>query len=293
MTIFIDDLSTPEMNKWGDQPTLGMVRLVIEYNGFKTGGGQRAKEGKIHFSPASLHFSPASLVLNLWKHKCERVFCGKLTNDFPLEIVAILDAPFYMVNFLRDDVHDEDGVLQEAPKMYEPGGTLQQIRDRGEFFAGNDNRDFPSKKMELVLFDDALRHLLRTNRLIEMPRGSALLVGVGGSGKQSLTRLKSYICLSWCFQITLTKSYGMNALIEDLKLLYKSCSGHQCEQTTFPFTGSEIKDEVFLELIKSILLMTGEVPGLFSKEEYTAMTADLRNAFIKDILSARGSVLVS
>jgi hypothetical protein len=24
----------PEMNKWGDQPTLEMVRLVVEYSGF-------------------------------------------------------------------------------------------------------------------------------------------------------------------------------------------------------------------------------------------------------------------
>lgn len=34
MTFFIDDLSMPEMNKWGDQPTLEMVRLVVEYSGF-------------------------------------------------------------------------------------------------------------------------------------------------------------------------------------------------------------------------------------------------------------------
>ena len=45
------------------------------------------------------------------------------------------------------------------------------------------NEDNPQGKMELILFDDALQHLLRISRLIEMPRGSALLVGVGGSGK--------------------------------------------------------------------------------------------------------------
>lgn len=72
-------------------------------------------------------------------------------------------------------------------------------------------------QLELVLFDDALRHLLRLNRLIEMPRGSALLVGVGGSGKQSLTRLASYISRAVCFQITLTKTYGVNSFMEDLR----------------------------------------------------------------------------
>ena len=54
----------------------------------------------------------------------------------------------------------------------------------------------------------------RINRILESPRGNALLVGVGGSGKQSLARLAAYISALEVFQITLRKGYS----ITDMKV---------------------------------------------------------------------------
>ena len=38
--------------------------------------------------------------------------------------------------------------------------------------------------------------------------------------------------------------------------------------------------KVFLEVMNSVL-MTGEIPGLYAKDEMMAMTADLRSSFLK------------
>lgn len=59
---------------------------------------------------------------------------------------------------------------------------------------------------------------LRINRILESPRGSALLVGVGGSGKQSLSRLAAFISSLEVAQIQLKKGYS----IPDLKVSFSN-----------------------------------------------------------------------
>lgn len=84
-----------------------------------------------------------------------------------------------------------------------------------------DNHNELNAAMSLVLFEDAVSHILRINRILEAPRGNALLVGVGGSGKQSLSRLAAHIAGLEVFQITLKKGYDVIDLKMDLATLYQ------------------------------------------------------------------------
>lgn len=72
-------------------------------------------------------------------------------------------------------------------------------------------------KIDVVLFKYALVHLARVCRIIACPGGSGLLVGVGGSGRQSLTRLGNAIMGSTLFQPEITKNYGVADWRDDLK----------------------------------------------------------------------------
>ena len=75
--------------------------------------------------------------------------------------------------------------------------------------------------MDLVLFRYATEHVARIVRGIRQPRGNMLLVGIGGSGRQSLTRLASFICEYTTFQIEVAKNYRRQEFREDLKSLFK------------------------------------------------------------------------
>ena len=65
----------------------------------------------------------------------------------------------------------------------------------------------PSRRnpyMSLVFFKSAVDHISRISRILRQPRGNAMLVGQGGSGKQSTTRLGCIMGGATFTQIELT-----------------------------------------------------------------------------------------
>lgn len=124
----------------------------------------------------------------------DRVTKEKFKDAFGFEDTELL-TQFQFADFMRADVLNEDGELEtEAPFVYEACPNNEHIKKIAVEKLEVYNERNPSKKMSLVIFDDALSHLLRLTRTINADAGSAMLVGVGGSGKTSLTRLAASIC---------------------------------------------------------------------------------------------------
>ncbi|TYZ58790.1 hypothetical protein PybrP1_001566 [[Pythium] brassicae (nom. inval.)] len=241
------------------------------------------------------------VLARLWRHESERVFSDRLVSvedkyRFRDESALIADAvlllpkpaakdkaaepPVLFVDFLADAVVDEDGELvAEAPKRYESAASVQAVRARTEQLLQQFNRENPGKQLPLVLFDEALLHLVRVSRVLGMAQNHMMLVGVGGSGKQSLARLAAVIAGHHVFQITITKTYALASFLDDLRALFK-VAGQAGKGVAFLITDAEIKDEAFLEQINA-LLATGEVPGLFPRDELTVLASELRGLMLK------------
>eukprot|EP00050_Salpingoeca_kvevrii_P002276 m.190165 g.190165 ORF g.190165 m.190165 type:complete len:4578 (-) comp10576_c0_seq1:102-13835(-) len=252
----------------------------------------RIWEGMLIIKPEQCQ-SLATLV-NLWKHECTRVLADRFTNKKDVAWFMeradtvlgnelgdnakslLVEEPFF-VDFMRDAPEptgeETDDADLEAPKLYEQVETLDTLRDKLNEYLTQYNETIRGAKMDLVFFKDCMIHILRVSRIIRIPQGNALLVGVGGSGKQSVTRLATSIARYKIFQIQLSRSYNANNLLEDLKVLYQQAGG-KGQGTTFMMTDNEIKSEGFLEYINNVLA-TGEIGGLFARDEIDEICSEL------------------
>lgn len=91
-----------------------------------------------------------------------------------------------------------------------------------------------------------------------------MLVGVGGSGKQSLSKISAFISQSKIFTLEMGKGYNTESFRGDLQKIAIS-SGADEEKLCFLFVDTQIIYEEFLESINN-MLNTGEVPNLFKKK---------------------------
>ncbi|KAJ3166591.1 Dynein heavy chain 5, axonemal [Geranomyces variabilis] len=252
----------------------------------------RIVEGMLNTKAEVINSS--KMLFQLWEHECSRVIPDRfvtgedidwfnktmtnlVTKDIGEEAGAAVAQKSYFVDFLREppEVDDPDVEIDlDACKVYEKIPSFDSLRERIQEYMKQYNENVRGSKMDLVLFEDAMRHIVRISRIIRTPRGNALLVGVGGSGKQSLTKLAAFIAKSQVFQIAISKNYGIQNLMEDFKFMYK-LAGAQDKSVTFIFTDNEVKEEAFLGYINNILT-SGEITNLFPKDEVIGITGDLR-----------------
>merc|ERR1719301_432648 len=82
-----------------------------------------------------------------------------------------------------------------------------------------------NKPMDLVCFLYMLEHLSRVARVVKNPGGNSLLVGVGGSGRQSCSKLACFMADFEVFQIEIAKGYDITAFREDMKKFASKAGG--------------------------------------------------------------------
>ena len=130
------------------------------------------------------------------------------------------------------------------------------------------------RKMNLIFFNEAVSYICKITRILKTERGNALLIGLGGSGRNSLTNLSAFIRGLSLYSFEISKNYNEQSWKEDLRKLLKQTGAKNTPSYIF-LTDNNILYESFLEDINNIL-NTGEVPNLMLTEDFEEIYNEMR-----------------
>jgi dynein heavy chain, axonemal len=219
-------------------------------------------------------------VVSLWVHEMARVISDRfffiselevydgLLRDVMKKNLGISNTDEYILQrpIFTSFANSTTGAYKKATSIDILKKTLEaKLADYNETYA----------MMDLVLFNQAVEHVCRISRIIYNPAGNAMLIGVGGSGKQSVSRLAAYINGFEVKQLQITGSFKVDDLLEAFKEMFR-LSGVRGVQMVFLMTDTQVIDDRFLIYINAILA-SGWISGLFAKDEIDGMLGNLRN----------------
>ncbi|CAB4061834.1 DNAH [Lepeophtheirus salmonis] len=168
----------------------------------------------------------------LWVHEILRVYYDRLVHtkdrDIFLNCLKSTEATV-TENDLRKLMFCDfgDSKNSEEDKFYKSVTDIDHIRRVSEDLLDKYNQ-ISRKPMELVLFDFALEHLCRISRVLKQPESHMIFIGLGGSGRQSLSRLAAHISGFEFHQIELGKDDELYKWKSELKTVLKKTS-HKLE----------------------------------------------------------------
>jgi len=242
-------------------------------------------QGILQAQPAQ--FTEPEKLIKLWMHESERIYCDRLVTKADIADYKTMMADKVKNHFtkfsnlykctlpenseflvfsmfatgLRDKIYDSIPTLAALSELL--NDALREYND-------------VNAKMNLVLFEDAMRHVCKINRVISNPGGHILNIGVGGSGKLSLSKLSMFICGYSPKELMISGSYDMNDLRLDIQSAFQK-TGCKEEGTLFFFTEGVLRKDDFLRYINDIL-SSGDIADLYSSDEKEALISSMRAA---------------
>ncbi|KAI0977659.1 hypothetical protein GJ496_008262 [Pomphorhynchus laevis] len=231
---------------------------------------QRIYEGII-FANNECMPKPDSLI-RLYTHEAYRTYSDKmLDEDDVLAMDKLLKDLIYKDLKPKDvnKVFDQPLIYShyasgQAMPTYLPVKDMASLQAFATQMLKNYN-DVNNPPMELVMFEDALIHICRINRILETPNGNALLIGVGGSGKQSIARLAAFMSSIDTFKADLRTFASPSEFLQLLNNIYRR-TGSKSMTAMLLVTGAKDADDSYMAILNDVL-SSGDVYNMFSEEE--------------------------
>lgn len=162
-------------------------------------------------------------LFRLWVHETCRVFGDRLIDDNDrIQLFDIMKFASYnylrqpMDIYLSDLMSDEESSLtyihlrnlfygnymdpDSDKKIYDEVHSEKLLIQRMEYYL-NEYNTISKSPLSMVMFKFAIEHISRISRVLQQDNGHVLLVGIGGSGRQSASKLATFIADFKIFQV--------------------------------------------------------------------------------------------
>lgn len=230
-------------------------------------------------------------VFKLWVHECRRVFEDRLISAediaafkqlleraFDENLVA--ETPFIKPEHKDAAMSDNNvfttfvGEWSAGDKSYMPIESMTQLRKcLAEKLAEYNSTN---TQMNLVLFDEAIFHICKIARIIDRPAGNALLIGVGGSGKQSLTKLAAHLHKHELRPIKVSANFDVKEFKDSFVNDFVKVTKQSGDTRTLLATDAQLSNEVVLIYLNEIL-NSGYISGIMPKLDLDAHLQTMKN----------------
>ncbi|CAB3376481.1 Hypothetical predicted protein [Cloeon dipterum] len=195
-------------------------------------------------------------LVRLWCHEVQRSIGDRLSAEDDRRVLhSLVEAA------VKDNFKEQPALVMEQKLGYGRLLTGRYLEADRAKFEERATKSVESLGDDTVLFPEAVDHLARVCRLLQMPRGNALLLGPLGRGRRTLCQLAAHMA----GQETVQPKPGFENWRQLLRKAMRRAGAD--DKDTVLLVGDEfLSDERILEDAHCVL-SHGDVPGLFSAEE--------------------------
>ena len=225
----------------------------------------------------SRYFTTSEAYIKLWLHEVERVFCDRLINQQDLKEVRDMICSLLRNKFKTNYTYDQ--IYNKGPPIYYGEVHKGMIPNRPyEFITNHEllykklnefvsiyNSKNKTAPMDVVFFDYFVTHILRVCRVLRMPHGNMVLIGHGGSGKQTVSQLASFIMTGQSDRYMTFNAPRDFRLFEFKKIIKDIIKKSNYFPVVLLLNDNNVGHNFILENINNFL-SNGEIPGLLETE---------------------------
>ena len=225
----------------------------------------------------SRYFTTSEAYIKLWLHEVERVFCDRLTNNQDLkevrDMICSLLRNKFKTNYTYDQIYNKGppiyfgevhkGMIPNRP--YEFITNHETLYKKLNEFISIYNSKNKTAPMDVVFFDYFVTHILRVCRVLRMPHGNMVLIGHGGSGKQTVCQLASFIMTGQSDRYMTFNAPRDFRLFEFKKVIKDIIKKSNYFPVVLLLNDNNVGHNFILENINNFL-SNGEIPGLLETE---------------------------